>query len=132
SVYSGPVTATVDTAPWVTISATVSGSDVLLSADGWDPDGITRIGFYYDDGTFIKNDATVPYEHTVVGLAPGPYSFKARLIDGNLDNSLYSSPVVVNVGGSPGSVTLSSSVSGSDVTLTASASDPDGVASVNF
>ncbi|MDQ8201191.1 carbohydrate-binding protein, partial [Pelagicoccus enzymogenes] len=34
--------------------------------------------------------------------------------------------------GSPGSVTLSSSVSGSDVTLTASASDPDGVASVNF
>ena len=122
-------------------SATLKvNTPVTINASASDPDGsVAKVVFYVGD-TILNDDLEFPYTTTWTPTSPGRYSLSARVYD---DKGRYTISTVVPVtvadpaSGAPTvsitSPTASTAVLGTDITLVATASDPDGsVASVQF
>lgn len=132
------------TAPTVSITspangATVSGT-VNVMANASDNVGVTSVSFYID-GNFEEVDISAPYEFSFnsAGISEGGHLIEARAIDGALNQGTAS--ITVNVLNNPGdttppTVSLTSPVNGAtlggSVNVTATASDNQGIARVDF
>jgi len=119
--------------------ATVSGT-VTVSADASDDGGIARVEFYAND-TLVATDDTAPYSQgwNTSAFAGQSVRLYARAVDlaNNTALSATRNVVVTSGGGStPPTVALTSPADGATVsgtvTLSADASDPDGIARVEF
>lgn len=131
--------------PTVTLTAPTSGqtfpsgtTSVTLSANASDPDGaVTRVEFRVD-GTLVGTDTQAPYTFTATGLGPGSHTAQATAFD-NGDPTLSASTPEVSftiqgdTSNTPPTITLTAPTSGqtfpngtTSVTLSATASDPDG------
>ena len=141
---SALVTVTVSPSPDVPPSATLTApaagatlpynTPVTLTATAADADGsVTKVGFY-DGTTLLNEDTSPPYSYTWTPTVPGPHALTARATD---NQNAVGTSAVVNVTVSPPPnqrpvVTITAPASGatvtvnSAVTITASASDPDG------
>jgi plastocyanin len=129
------VVAAVNVSPTVTITNPVSGAvfaapaNVTLQAAASDTDGtVTNVQFRV--GTIIlTNDNAAPYAAVTNNLAAGSYTLFAIVSDNTGATGTNSISIIVDV---PPSVTITNPASGTvfatpaNVTLQASASDPDG------
>jgi glucose/arabinose dehydrogenase len=137
----GPVN---NTPPTVSLTATASGvvgTPMSLSAAAADSDGsVTRVQFY-DGATLLGEDLSAPFDFAWTPTSSGAHNLTARATD-NAGDTTVSAAIVVNVipattaDAVPPTVALTSpsgsaTVSGT-VTVTATASDNVGVASVEF
>lgn len=144
---SGPTTPPSDTTPPTvaltspTNNATVTGSSLTLTASASDNVGVHSVSFYRGD-TLISTDATAPYATTwnTTTVLDGMYVLTARARDA-AGNEVTSASVSVRVQNNPPpnsspTVTLTSPTEGAaisgNITLSATASDPTGIASVSF
>jgi hypothetical protein len=137
-------TVTADTTP-PTVSvtapsagATVSGSAVGLAATAADNRGVTSVQFRVDGADVGSADTTAPYTATFNALtvADGSHAITAVAKDA-AGNATTSAAVTVTVAnGTPPTVSLTAPAAGATLTgsttLSASASDDRGVASVQF
>ncbi|MBD3321759.1 MAG: hypothetical protein GF350_11745, partial [Chitinivibrionales bacterium] len=108
------------------------GSDVTITADATDIDGsITQVEFF-QGAISLGTDSTAPYEITWHSPAPGTYALTAVATD---DDAAATTSAVVNmsvIANQAPSVSITSPADsasfteGSDVTITADASDVDG------
>ncbi len=113
----------------------IAPASFALVAAANDADGsIAKVEFYVGS-TKLGEVASAPYQWAVTGLGAGTYAFTARAVD-NANAAADSAPVTVTVGNNqPPSVALTAPVDGSNFiapagfTLSASASDADGVVS---
>ncbi len=141
---SAPVTITVNAPPTISLTApqnnaTVSApADITLTANASDSDGsISQVAFY--NGTaFIGSTTGAPYSLVLPNVPAGSYSVTAVATD-NLGASATSAAVYFTVSppaNVPPTVGLSAdpanAAAPATVTLTATASDADGVAKVEF
>ncbi len=145
---SGPVTVTVHndtTAPTVAITAptdgsTVSGAGITVTADASDSDGLAGVQFKLDGVNLDAEDTTSGYgiAWDSTGVANGTHTLTAvaRDVAGNITTS---GPVTVTVHNDTTAPTVAitaptdgSTVSGAGITVTADASDSDGLAGVQF
>lgn len=129
--------------PRVTVSApgknaTVSGTDVTLAAAAGDDRRVEQVEFLVD-GTVKATDTTAPYtaswNSTTVGNGAHTITAKATDDVGNTTTSTAVPVTVDNTAPPTGSLTApaaGATVSGTSVTLSASASDDAGVAKVEF
>ena len=133
--------------PVVNLTSPVNGSTytalatVPLAATASDPDGnIVRVEFWRGT-TMLNADSDSPYAYSWTGVAAGSYALRAVAYDnqGATSTSTASNITVSAPANQPPSVNLTSPVNGStytapaNITLTATASDPDGtVAAVRF
>ncbi len=130
AILTSPTDGTTFTAP-----ATVN-----LAATASDPDGtVTKVEFF-NGATKLGEDTTAPYTFTWSGVAAGTYTLTARATDnlGGITTSA-ASTITVNAGNTPPTATITSPADGAifawkpTVTVTATASDPDGsVVNVEF
>src|SRR5690606_11451182 len=131
--------------PTVTLTAPTSGqtfpsgtTSVTLSANASDPDGaVTRVEFRVD-GTLVGTDTQAPYTFTATGLGPGSHTAQATAFDHGYPTLSASTPadsftIAVDTPKKPPTITLTAPTSGqtfpngtTSVTLSATASDPDG------
>ena len=113
-----------------------SGSTVTITANATDNDGtVSKVEFYYGT-TKIGEDATAPYSIVWNSVSPGTYSISAKVTDndGAIANSSSISISVQAPNGSPtvsltGPANNANFISGSNITITATASDADGTVS---
>jgi hypothetical protein len=146
---SAAVTITVDndvTAPSVSLTApadgaTLSGSGVQVSADASDNVGVVGVQFLLDGANLGAEDMTAPYSIAwdTTAATNGTHTLTAVAQDaaGNKTNSVAVSVTVTNIDDVPPTVSLTApadnaTVSGSAVTVSASASDNVGVLGVQF
>lgn len=135
---SSPITISViNNAPLISITsplndATVSaGSSITLDVNATDSDGSVLKVEFFQGSQKIGESLTTPFSFVVGSLAPGSYSFTAVATD-NVGESTISSPITINVVNASPLVSLtspannSSFFAGATVTITATASDPDG------
>ncbi len=145
---SNPVTITVSATnqpPVVSLTSPTPGAtfnapaSVTLTASASDPDGtITKVEFYYGSN-LITSDNQSPYSYTVTGVPASNYTLTAKATDNNGITTM-SAPVTISVvvPGDLPVVSITSPVSGATFTapatvlITASASDADGIAKVDF
>lgn len=127
-----------DPSPSVTITNPVANSlfvisptNIVVNATAADNDSVTNVAFYYNRTNFIGQDASSPYSVTWSNVTAGTHTLSARAWD-NLGASTLSAPVTIIVNGMP-SVSLTNPASGmhfsvtpTNITLAASASDGDG------
>ncbi len=137
-------------APTISLTSPTSGqtfaegATVSVAATASDSDGeVVRVEFYVD-GTLVATDTSAPYSFDASGLAAGDHTAQASAYDNgspSLSTSTPEVPFTVQGGSSnlPPTISLTSPASGgtfpsgSAVTLSATASDPDGtVARVEF
>jgi hypothetical protein len=120
-----------------THGATITETSVALAATADDSDGtVTRV-VYYANGTAIATVTSAPWSATWSNVAPGAYSLTAVATDSS-NLSTTSEPVGITVqaptvaSNQPPTVAITSPANGatftqnSNITLSASASDPDG------
>lgn len=133
-------------APTVSFVSPAQGSTftapatIYLEAAASDADGsISRVDLYQGT-TLVKSDSTVPYSHSLTGLAAGSYQFTATALDNSgLTRSATVSVTVNPAGNQTPAVSLTSPANGAGYTapatvnIQATASDADGsVARVEF
>ena len=151
STMSAAVSVRVDPAPnqppTVTLTAPANSAtytapaDISLTASAGDADGtITRVEFY-NDATLLNTDTASPYAFTWAAVPAGTYGIRAVAYDdsGATVSSATATVTVNPPANKPPVVTLTQPANGAsyvapaDVTLAASASDPDGtIARVEF
>jgi chitinase len=115
------------------------GSNVVVNATASDAGGsITKVEFYLD-GNKVGEDASSPYSFTITSIAAGSHTIMARATDNSANTATASVSITAGSANIPptGSITSpangASFTAGSNITLTASASDSDGtVAKVEF
>lgn len=130
--------------PTVTLTATratlVAPASFVLVANALDADGTVTRTEFFQGSTRLGEDTVGPFEHAVSGLPAGQYTFTARAHD-NQGGATDSAPLSLTVisPNLPPQVTLAAPADGAiygapaTVTLSATASDPDGtVARVEF
>ncbi len=131
-------------APTVSLTSPTGGSTFVapatlpFAATASDADGISDVRFYAN-GTLVSTDATAPYASNSTNVAAGTYTLTAVARD-NTGLTTTSAAVNVTVAAGTGAptVSLTSPSSGSNfvapaaLALTATASDPDGIADVHF
>jgi hypothetical protein len=135
-------------APAVTLTQPANGATftepatVNLAATASDTDGtVAKVGFF-NGATKLGEDTTAPYTFTWSGVAAGPYTLTAKATD-DADASTTSAPSTITVSAAtakqPPTASITSPTNGSvfawkpTITITASASDPDGsVTKVEF
>ena len=132
--------------PTVTLTAPASGStfasgaDIALSAVAADPDGtIARVEFYRGGTTLLGTATGAPYRYVWSNVAPGNYSLTAKAYD-NRNSAATSAPATIVVTSNQRPIVAVTSPvggsflpAGSSVTLSATATDPDGaIAAVEF
>ncbi len=142
---SAAVTVKVNKPPTVALTAPannavlVSPTNVTISASASDADGtITKVQFYRD-GVLLGTDTTSPYSYAWTNVPVGTYTLTARATD-NLGATTDSAPRTLTVGANQAPVVVLTSpangtsvVAGKPVTLTATATDPDGtISNVKF
>lgn len=145
STTSAPVSITVQAAPLpptVSITAPVSGSTVTgtslgLAVAAADPDGSVVHVAYYANGALVADAASAPWSATWSGVVPGSYTLTAVATDATA-LSTTSAPVgvtveadVVQPSNQAPSIRIVSpsggqTFTGTLISLSASASDPDG------
>src|SRR6266542_2426362 len=134
------VSVTVDMAPAVSLTAPTNGANfpayptnITLSANATDGDGVISQVEFFQGSTSLGVAATSPYQITWSNVVGGVYALTARATD-NLGVVSTSAVNKVTVGVPPG-VTLTSPTNGStftsptNIVLTATASDTDGTVS---
>ena len=131
-----------NTAPTVSISVmpstgSVAPASVTLNATASDSGGISRVEFY-GDGALLGIDASAPYSWSWTGIAAGSHTALAKAYD-NLGVSTSASQLItVSASGNPPptvSIGVSPStglVAPASVTLSATASDANGINRVEF
>jgi predicted phage tail protein len=135
-----------DQPPTVSLTAPANGAtyiapaSISLTADASDPEGpVSRVEFYAD-ATLIGTASMAPYSTTWSSVAPGTYSLTAVAFDSaGISTTSSSVSITVSAPNQPPTVILTAPTSGATytdpatITLTASASDPDGqIARVEF
>jgi pectate lyase len=101
----------VNQSPVVVLTSPVDGSSALalsaleLKATADDSDGLVASVEFYLGSTLLGSSTGAPYQFTVGSVAPGSYSFTAKVTD-NLGASTVSAPVSVTVTKIPTSVWL--------------------------
>jgi regulation of enolase protein 1 (concanavalin A-like superfamily) len=134
-----PPTATL-TAPANGATATAPAT-LTLTATAADANGTVARVEFYNGGTLLASDTTAPYSWTWGSVGAGTYSVRAVAVDnqGATGTSATSTVTVTAAGNQIPTATLTSPANGASftapasVSLTASASDPDGtVARVDF
>lgn len=112
-------------------SVYVTGSSVKIAATATDADGIQKVEFY-QGSTKLTTELSAPYEWTWDNVKSGTYSITAKAYD-NKGYATTSKAVAIIVGsaGAPIVALISPKANatytkGTDVLLTATASDPDG------
>lgn len=136
---SSVLTLVSNTAPTVSITAPANNSVVtapatyLLTATATDSDGsISKVEFY-NGSTLIGTVTTAPYNYSWSGVAAGSYTITARAYDNR--GTTTTSAALTLVSNTLPTVSISAPTNnsvvapGSNVTLTASASDSDGMVS---
>jgi YD repeat-containing protein len=139
---SAPVDITVNAAPLVSLSAPSAGTVfnapalISLTADASDPGGsIVKVEFYQRQ-TKLSEDTSAPYTFNWSNVPSGSYTLTAVATD-DRGATTTSAAVEVTVNGPP-TVLLTSPANnagvtqGSDMTITASATDDGAVAKVEF
>jgi hypothetical protein len=137
----------VNTPPTVTLSSPASYSTVIapasvaLAATASDANGGTTSKVTFKDGNSAVNvDSASPFSYTATGVGAGIHTYTAIAMDNN-GAATTSAPitVMVNPSGNPApTVSLSSPASGGSyaygaaITMSATASDSNGIASVTF
>ncbi len=133
--------------PVIAFTSPLSGAtftapaSVTLTATATDPDGtIAKVDFYHGSALLVS-DNIYPYSFTGTGVPTGTYTLTAKATD-NAGATVTSVPVTINVIQSsnlPPVIAFLSPAPGTtftapaSITLTASASDPDGsIAKVDF
>jgi Domain of unknown function (DUF1929)/Bacterial Ig domain len=132
-----------DSPPTVTLTGPANGATftapatVGLAATAADVDGSVAKVEFFNGATKLGEDTTAPYALTWSGVAAGRYTITARATD-DLGRTTTSAPATITVDAPP-SVSITSPANGAvfrykpTITITASASDPDGsVAKVEF
>lgn len=140
---SAPVSITVNALPSVSITSPSGGAvfaapgSMTLTATASDSDGtISKVEFFHGGTNLIATVTSSPYTYNWTGVAAGGYSLTAKATDNN-NGATTSSPVSVTVTNAP-TVSLTSPTGGAvfnapaSVTLTATASDTDGIQKVEF
>ena len=132
--------------PTVSLTAPANGATytapatVSLTASATDPDGtIARVEFY-NGGALLNTDATAPYAFTWSSVPPGSYAIRAIAYDNSAASATsVTATITVTAANQPPAVTLTAPANGATytapatVSLTASATDPDGtIARVEF
>jgi hypothetical protein len=117
--------------------ATVSTASYTITATATVfPATVTSVDFYEDD-VLLGSDITSPFSYTRNGAAAGPHTLKAVATD-STSGTATSATVNITAGNTPPVVAVTSPATGgviaagSDVTLTATATDDVSVASVEF
>ena len=118
-----------------------AGATITINASASDPDGTVSKVAFYQNGNLLGEDTSSPYSYSWSGVAAGNYNLTAVATD-NDNASTTSSAVSITVqsaGNNPpsGSVTAPSDgatfTQGSNIAISASASDADGsVSKVEF
>lgn len=117
-------------------AATVSGSAVAISATATDPGGISQVEFLVD-GTVVATDTTAPYSVSwnSATVAEGTHGLTARATD-SLGNITTSASRAVTVRNAPTSALTApangATVSGRNVTISATAGGPYAITKVEF
>lgn len=106
---------------------------INISASAIDPDGIVKKVEFYNNGALINTDTTSPYSYSLTNVAKGNYSLTAKAYDNDGQVTTSSAVAIfVNNKQSP-IINITSPLTGAiyndpaEVSITASASDPDGV-----
>jgi len=133
-----------DAPPKVSITSPADGAsfdgsqDITITADASDDagDSIASVMFFAD-GRFLGTVKTAPYTFVWPKVSPGTHVIIARATD-SFGESSVSQPVKITVGNTAASIKLTSPTDGATftapakITLTAEASDPDGIRYVTF
>ncbi|MEW6120022.1 MAG: Ig-like domain-containing protein, partial [Pseudomonadota bacterium] len=146
SAVSAPLTLTFldNRKPSVVLGSPADGSSyiapatITISATASDFDGISKVDFYIGT-TLIGSDTTKPYSITLNGVPAGIHTYSAKAYD-TLNISAVSGAVRVTVSepNAPPVVSLTAPVNNSSfvapaaITLSATASDSNGIARVEF
>ena len=117
-------------------SSFTAGSDIVLTANASDSDGTINKVEFFNGSTKLGEDLTSPYSFTWSNVQAGAYTLTAKATD-NASAATTSTAVNVTVSNpnNPPTVTItnptnnSSFTAGSDIVLTANASDSDGTIS---
>ncbi|WP_051965070.1 glycoside hydrolase family 5 protein, partial [Deinococcus misasensis] len=139
TVFDGPLNKT----PTVAISSPTegqsfaSGSTVNVTATASDTDGtVSKVDFYVD-GVLKLSDTTAPYTYAATGLTAGAHAIRAVATDNGGASSSVTRNITIQANAAP---TLSVSTptegqnfaTGTTVNVSATATDSDGVAKVEF
>ncbi len=136
------VTVNASLPPTVALTAPIAGATfdapatINLVADAADSDGTVTLVEFFNGATKLSEDSTAPYTFAWTGVISGSYSLTAKATD-NAATTTTSAAValtVTNVDNVVPSVVLSAPANGASIvanamTLTASASDTDGLVS---
>ena len=143
---AAPVAKAANKAPTVSITSPSSGDvftaggTIALTATAVDADGsIAKVEFYRGGTTLIGTATVAPYRYVWTNPVAGNYSLTAKAYD-NRNGTATSAPVTIVVANNQLPIVALTSpaadgfvIAGSNVTVSATASDPDGtVASVEF
>ncbi|OLY92553.1 Ig-like domain-containing protein [Cnuella takakiae] len=132
----------VDSSPSIVLTSPIASNtyaapaSIRVTANASDADGIKLVEFYRGT-TLMATDSIAPFEFNWSGVAGGTYTISAKAIDVKGYTSISNAETIVVAGDKP-VVTLTSPVANSTFTapgtvlLTASASDADGIAKVEF
>lgn len=114
-----------------------SGANITINASASDDGSVTKVEFF-NGQTKLGEDTSSPYSFTWSAVSSGSYALTAKATD-NEGSSATSSTVNITVGNAPPVVSITSPTNGatyaagSSITITASASDPNGsVSKVEF
>jgi transcription elongation GreA/GreB family factor len=132
-VVNTPPNAVVITAP--TAGAVVNlGSPITISANASDADGTITVVEFYNGSTLLGTDNSSPYSFVWNGAAAGANTITVKAIDNNGASTSASVNVVVNT--PPSAVVITGPTAGavvnlgSQITISANASDADGTITV--
>jgi RHS repeat-associated protein len=137
TVYNFTVAPAANAAPQVSLSAsspdTVAPGGVTLTVNATDSDGSISSVWILKDGTQVGSPSSLPYAYTASGLVAGVHRFIAVARDNAGTESTSAAYVLTVSAAANASPTVSLSTSGAvttvpgRITLSASASDPDGI-----
>ena len=133
-----------NTPPTVSLTSPANGSTytapaaITLNATASDSNGIAKVEFYR--GTILLGtDTTAPYSWALTNVEPGSYSYTAKAYDSlNASTSSTAVNITVSEGNTLPTVSLTAPANGStytapaSITLTANASDSNGISKVEF
>lgn len=121
------------------VSAVISGTSVPFTATATDNVGVAKVRFWVG-ATYLGFDSTAPYSRTInTTLFPnGDVTLKIEALDAANNSRVVTRKVrIINPDSTPPSVTLDApahgaTISGSTVTVTATATDTQGIQKVQF
>ena len=139
------VTVSGNSPPTVTLTQPANGATftapatVNVAASASDSDGTVAKVEFFNGATKLGEDTTAPYAFAWSGVAAGTYTVTARATDNQgFTTTTAAVTITVKAANTPATVAITSPADGTvfdwkpTITVTATASDPDGVAKVEF